>query len=68
MSYRFPFPPYPDGWFQVAYSDDVGPGQVVPLSYFGRELVLFRDESQNAHVLDAYCPHLGAPSHPGGPK
>ena len=66
MSYRFPFPPYPDGWFQVAYSDEVAPGQVVPLSYFGRELVLFRDEAHTAHVLDAFCPHLGAHLGHGG--
>ena len=40
---RFPFP-LPNGWFQVAYSDELAPGGVVPLHYFGRELVLFRTE------------------------
>jgi len=62
---RFPFP-LPDGWFQVAYADDVAPGQVVKLHYFDRELVLFRGESGRAHVLDAYCPHLGAHLGVGG--
>ena len=66
MSYRFPFPAYPDGWFQVAYSDELAPGQVEPLSYFGRELVLYRDEGGTAHVLDAYCPHMGAHLGHGG--
>ena len=51
---------YPIGWFQVAYSDEVAPGQVIPLHYFGRELVLFRGEGGQARVFDAYCPHLGA--------
>lgn len=51
---------YPDGWFQVAYSADVGDRQVVPLRYFGQELVLFRTQSGAAQVLDAYCPHIGA--------
>lgn len=60
MTNRFPFPRYPDGWFQVAYSDELKPGQVVPLHYFGRELVLFRTEDGSPHVLDAYCPHMGA--------
>jgi 3-ketosteroid 9alpha-monooxygenase subunit A len=57
---RFPFPRYPNGWFQVAYSADVKPGGVVPLKYFGRDLVLFRTEAGEANVLDAHCPHLGA--------
>jgi len=57
---RFPFPRYPNGWFQIAYSDEVKPGGVVPLRYFGRDLVLFRSEAGAAHVLDAHCPHLGA--------
>ncbi len=57
---RRPRQRYPIGWFQVAYSDEVAPGQVLPLRYFGRELVLFRGEGGQARVFDAYCPHLGA--------
>jgi len=58
--YRFPIPPFPTGWFQVAYSDEVEVGAVVPLEYFGEHLVLYRDNNGTAHVLDAFCPHLGA--------
>lgn len=58
--YRFPVPPFPTGWFQVAYSDEIAPGQVVPLHYFGQDLVMFRDNNGAVRVLDAYCPHLGA--------
>ena len=29
---RFPFPSYPKGWFAVAFSDDVGRGEVVYLA------------------------------------
>ncbi|MEX2247833.1 MAG: Rieske 2Fe-2S domain-containing protein [Dehalococcoidia bacterium] len=58
--YRFEIPPFPNGWFQVAYSDELEVGGVTPLQYFGTDLVLFRDASGAAHVLDAYCPHLGA--------
>lgn len=57
---RFPFPPFPNGWFQVAYSEELPPGGVTPLHYFGKHLVLFRTETGKLHVLDAYCPHLGA--------
>ena len=50
---RFPFPRYPNGWFQVAYADELAPGGVMPLKYFGKELVLFRpttEEIGRAHV------------------
>ena len=57
---RFPFPRYPNGWFQVAYSDELPAGGVMPLEYFGKHLVLYRGEDGQAFVLDAYCPHLGA--------
>ena len=57
---EFPFPAYPVGWFQVAYSDELEPGQVLPLEYWGRGLVLFRTESGEPALMDAYCPHLGA--------
>jgi phenylpropionate dioxygenase-like ring-hydroxylating dioxygenase large terminal subunit len=53
-------PPFPDGWFQVAYSAEVSVGDVRPLEYFGTDLVLFRTSSGEATVLDAHCPHLGA--------
>jgi phenylpropionate dioxygenase-like ring-hydroxylating dioxygenase large terminal subunit len=53
------YPTYPEGWFAVARSSEVKPGQVVPLHYFGRELVVFRGENGRAQVADAFCPHLG---------
>jgi phenylpropionate dioxygenase-like ring-hydroxylating dioxygenase large terminal subunit len=58
--YRFDIPPFPNGWFQVAYSDELRPSEVVPLQYFGKHLVLFRGEDGQPRVLDAFCPHLGA--------
>ncbi|MGB2922914.1 MAG: Rieske 2Fe-2S domain-containing protein [Mycobacterium sp.] len=63
---RFPFASYPKGWFQVAYSREVGLGGLVPLRYFGRKLVCYRGKSGDVHVLDAYCPHLGADIGVGG--
>ncbi|MDQ1449444.1 MAG: hypothetical protein QOC79_2415, partial [Actinomycetota bacterium] len=58
-SRRFPFPT-PFGWFQVAFPDDLAPGEVTPLRYWNRELVLWRDTAGDFHLQDAYCPHLGA--------
>ena len=57
---RFPFTQYPNGWFRVAYSDELPSGKVIPCHYFGRDLVLFRTEDNIPHLWDAYCPHLGA--------
>ena len=34
MSERFPYPANPNGWFRVAYADELGPGEVLPLAYF----------------------------------
>ncbi len=51
---RFPFPPYPNGWFRVAYSSELAKGEVKSLHYFGRELVLFRDDEGAPHLLDAF--------------
>lgn len=58
-SKRYPMP-LPFGWFAVSYSDELAVGESKPLRYFGKELVLFRTESGQPAVLDAYCPHLGA--------
>ena len=58
--------PIPFGWYGVAFSADLAPGEVKPLHYFGRDMVLFRTESGRARVLDAFCPHLGAHLGHGG--
>ena len=56
---RFPFG-IPNSWYLVAYSDELGMGDVLSLPYLGRSMVAFRDESGSVSVLDGYCPHLGA--------
>ena len=63
---RFPMPRYPNGWFQIAYSDELAPGAAKPVRYFGKDLVLFRTEAGEAKLLDAHCPHLGAHLAVGG--
>ena len=62
---RFPFP-IPDGWFIVAGSQEVAPGTIEALHYFGRDLVVFRTEGGVARVTGAYCSHLGAHLGVGG--
>lgn len=65
MSKRFPMG-IPFGWFFVSYSDEIAVGEVKPLRYFGKDLVIFRNEQGEVGVLDAYCPHLGAHLGHGG--
>lgn len=60
MGESFRFPGIPVGWYVVAISDEVRAGQVHTVKYFGEELILYRTESGQVHLTEAYCPHLGA--------
>lgn len=62
---RFPFP-VPNGWFVVGESRDLAVGDIQSLYAFGRDLVLFRTESGQAQLMDAYCRHMGAHLGAGG--
>lgn len=59
-------PEIPNGWYAVAWSKDLGVGEVKRLRYFGHDLVLFRGRSGEAKVLSAYCAHIGAHLAEGG--
>jgi len=60
MAKRFPFPCMPAGWYVVGHSHEVGRGKLVTRRYFEQELVIFRAESGEVRVADAFCPHMGA--------
>jgi phenylpropionate dioxygenase-like ring-hydroxylating dioxygenase large terminal subunit len=62
---RYPMP-MPFGWFQVAWPDEIDVGAAIPLYYFGRHLVAWRDAGGSAHLMDAFCPHLGTHLGHGG--
>ncbi len=64
--YRYPFSPFPSGWFSVGHAADITDGQIETLSYFGRELIVFRNSEGRICVLNAYCIHLGAHLGVGG--
>ena len=57
---RFPFPVIPSGWFVIAMSEELRPGQVVPRRYFDRDLAMYRTQAGAVRVVDAFCPHMGA--------
>jgi phenylpropionate dioxygenase-like ring-hydroxylating dioxygenase large terminal subunit len=50
---------YPTGWFQIAWCDEVRPGDLKLLRYFGEDIILWRGEDGELHAQDAYCLHLG---------
>jgi len=50
----------PTGWFQVAWSTEIGCGDIRRMKYFDRELIAWRSQSGTVTVMDAYCEHLGA--------
>ena len=57
---EFPSDVIPKGWYMIGWSSDFPVGEAVPLYYFDTELVAYRGESGKLHVVDAFCPHMGA--------
>ncbi|MCP4434742.1 MAG: Rieske 2Fe-2S domain-containing protein [Actinomycetia bacterium] len=58
-------PPVPNGWYALAGSSEIEPGEALSAIACARELVVFRGaDNGEVSVLDAHCPHLGA--HLGG--
>jgi len=62
---RFPFGT-PFGWYPVAWRHELASGELLSGKNLAQELVVFRTPDGGAHVLDAYCPHLGAHLGVGG--
>lgn len=59
-------PPFPDGWYALAWSDELHPGDVIARHFVGQEVVIFRTASGELSVMAAHCPHLGANLGMGG--
>ena len=54
-------PPYPDGWYRVAASGDVRPGEVRHVQCVGEQIALFRSAADGRiAAVEAFCPHQGA--------
>jgi hypothetical protein len=51
---------FPTGWFQVAWSPEIEPGQIVTRHYWERDLIVWRAESGALHVMDAHEARRGA--------
>ncbi len=66
LAERAPRRPYPDGWFAVAFSDELPPGRVLRRRFMGEDLVVYRTRRGVVRVVEPYCPHLGAHLGHGG--
>jgi 3-ketosteroid 9alpha-monooxygenase subunit A len=63
---KVPFTWKVTGWFMIGWSAEFTAGEVRPLRYFGEDLVAYRDEAGELHVLSGHCRHLGAHIGHGG--
>jgi nitrite reductase/ring-hydroxylating ferredoxin subunit len=52
--------PYPNGWFAVAFADELPPGRVLRRRLMGEDLVVYRTRGGVVRAVEPYCPHLGA--------
>ena len=59
-------PFYPNGWYKLLNSDELGVNAVKHLDYCGRDIVLFRGTNHKVYALDAFCAHMGANMGIGG--
>ena len=41
----WPYDDYATGWYQIGASGSLKPGDIRPVKFFGREFVLFRNET-----------------------
>lgn len=53
-------PPYPDGWYRVAGSHELGVGKILYRECLGTQMIVFRDEDGQVQAMGAFCPHMGA--------
>jgi phenylpropionate dioxygenase-like ring-hydroxylating dioxygenase large terminal subunit len=54
--------PLIEAWYWIEYSSRLKRGKTKAVSFFGKDLVLYREQGKAGHLfaLDAYCPHMGA--------
>jgi len=53
-------PPFPNGWYVFALSDELAPGKLIARRFVGQEVTVFRSECGKVAAVESYCPHLGA--------
>jgi len=51
---------FTQSWFVVAFSSELGQGQVIGRDFLDGRIVVYRGEDGKALAMSAYCPHVGA--------
>lgn len=51
---------YPIGWYFARFSEDLKPGEVVPVEFMSRQFALFRGKTGKVGMIDSRCCHMGA--------
>lgn len=51
---------FSQSWFPICLSSEVPKGQILGADFLDGRVVVFRGQSGMAHVLSAYCPHVGS--------
>ena len=49
---------FPRGWFMIAAAEELQP-KPLAMRYFGQDMVLYRGQSGQPVLMEAYCPHMG---------
>lgn len=63
---NYNLPEFSIGWYAIAFEEELKEGKVITRKFAGDEVVIFKTESGNAVVMDAYCKHMGAHLGVGG--
>jgi phenylpropionate dioxygenase-like ring-hydroxylating dioxygenase large terminal subunit len=58
--------PDPNGWFALAFSDELKPGRILTRPLLGEDVVLYKTQRGRIRAIRPYCPHLGAHLGAGG--
>ncbi|CAI4225626.1 unnamed protein product [Auanema sp. JU1783] len=59
-------PVFPNGWYCISESSTLKPKQIKEVPVFGTIMSLVRSEKGKVHLMESYCPHLGANFNVGG--
>lgn len=51
---------YTQSWFPICLSEEVETGKIIGREFLGGRVAIYRDTAGRAHVVSAFCPHLGA--------
>ena len=60
MNDRFPFTPFPSGWYFFELSRNMPAGRLVGRQWLGRDVVGWRGAGGDLCIAHAFCSHLGA--------